>query len=238
MKQGIILAAGLGRRLREITQHTPKSLIQINGKPVIEQNIEWMLDSGVDLIFLVTGYMQERFSYLGQKYPNLQIFFNPDYATSNTVSSLNIVKDYLTEESYITTADIYIAKNIYLDYQDPQSFYLLRPKTTEKKPDWIAEVNESGRIVSVDQKGLAGHTYSGVSHWMPAELAELRILLSKVDWKDKRQRNQYWDELLLPHLQSICVNACILQNNADIYEFDDMDDLQRLMNEQQVEVTW
>ena len=73
---------------------------------------------------------------------------------------------------------------------------------------------------------------------MPAELAELRILLNKVDWKDERQRNQYWDELLLPHLQSICVNACILQNNADIYEFDDMDDLQRLMNEQQVEVTW
>lgn len=238
MKQGIILAAGLGRRLHEITQYTPKSLIRINDKPVIERNIEWMLEAGIERIVLVTGYMKDRFAYLKEKYSNLHIVYNAEFMTSNTVSSLNAVKTYLTEESYITTADIYITKNVYNKYNEARSFYLLRPETVAEKIDWIATVNDQMRIVAVDKKGRSGHTYSGISHWMPDELAVLRELLEQVDWKDVLQRNQYWDELLLPYLQSVRVEARILENDAEIYEFDDMGDIELLMERERVQVAW
>lgn len=238
MKQGVILAAGLGRRLREITQFTPKSLIRVDGKPVLEQNIEWMMEAGIERILLVTGYQKDRFSYIQNRYPRVQLFFNPEYCSSNTVSSLNCVEEYLTEETYITTADIYIRENIYKKYRDPKSFYLLRPPMITEKPDWVAKLDANGRILSVDQKGTSGYSYSGVSHWMPNELKTLRRLLKDVDWQDEKQRNQYWDELLLPHLGSIQVNACILDDNAEVYEFDDMTDIQLLMKEQGVQVSW
>lgn len=47
MKQSIILAAGLGSRLKEITKITPKSLIEINEQPILERNIEFMIEAGI-----------------------------------------------------------------------------------------------------------------------------------------------------------------------------------------------
>lgn len=115
MKQGIILAAGLGSRLRNITKNTPKSLIQINKKPIIEKNIEYMIEAGVDRIIVVIGYMREKFEYLEKKYENanLVLVYNEDFDSSNTVSSMFCAKKYLDCETYITTADILLRENLF-----------------------------------------------------------------------------------------------------------------------------
>lgn len=238
MKQGIILAAGLGKRLREITQNTPKSLIQVNGKPILERNIELMMEAGIERIFLVTGYKNEKFEYIQKKYSCVQIIYNKNYASSNTISSLNCVKDLLSEETYITTADIYISENVFKKYSIPKSYYLLRPLMSVDKPDWVATIDSNGRIIDVDQKGFCGHTYTGISHWMQNELSELRNLLDDVDWSNECERNKYWDELLLPRLATTQVNACILENNEEVYEFDDMGDIHLFIDEQGALVTW
>ena len=55
----IIIAAGMGTRLRPLTLSTPKPLIKIFGKPMIERNIEFLLEKGLKEIIIVTGYLRE-----------------------------------------------------------------------------------------------------------------------------------------------------------------------------------
>lgn len=242
MKQGIILAAGLGRRLREITEITPKSLIRVDGKPILERNIDYMMEAGFDRVILIVGYKQERFHYLQKKYGEdyLTILFNSEFATSNTVSSLFCARDYLKCESYITTADIYLNGNPYIKYMGDRSFYLLRPTARYTKPDWIAmlDYNDHCRFCSVDTHAYEGHAYTGISHWNVDGLKFLREQLQMIHWDSEKERNQYWDELLLPHLGEYSVYAKILEDNAEIYELDDISDISLLESEQGVKITY
>ena len=65
--KSIILAAGLGTRLRPMTENTPKALVQVNQKPLIEYQIEFLKEKGINDIIIV-GYLKEQFDYLKEKY--------------------------------------------------------------------------------------------------------------------------------------------------------------------------
>lgn len=58
--EAIILAGGEGRRLRPLTESTPKPLLNVGGKPIMEWQIEWMKRFGVDRFVISLGYMKDR----------------------------------------------------------------------------------------------------------------------------------------------------------------------------------
>ena len=64
----IIIAAGMGTRLNPLTLSIPKPLVKRFGKPMIEKNIEYLLQEGIEEIVIVTGYMKDMFEYLRDKY--------------------------------------------------------------------------------------------------------------------------------------------------------------------------
>ncbi len=68
MKQVIVMAAGLGSRLKELTTETPKPLLKVNGKSMLETNIEYMIEAGIDRVIIIVGYLKEKFYYLKDKY--------------------------------------------------------------------------------------------------------------------------------------------------------------------------
>ena len=53
MKQVIVMAAGLGTSLKEITKEIPKPLLKVNGKPILETNIEYMIEANIDRIVII-----------------------------------------------------------------------------------------------------------------------------------------------------------------------------------------
>lgn len=55
--RAILLAAGMGNRLRPLTLETPKSLIEVNGKPLLERQVEYLKEKGVEDIIVVIGYL-------------------------------------------------------------------------------------------------------------------------------------------------------------------------------------
>ena len=62
--RAILLAAGMGTRLRPLTLTTPKSLVKVNGQPILERQIEFLKEKGINEIIIVTGYLKEKFDYL------------------------------------------------------------------------------------------------------------------------------------------------------------------------------
>ena len=61
----IILAAGMGTRLRPETNVVPKCLVKVNGKPILEYQLEMLKSAGTNKIYIVGGYLVEELrSYL------------------------------------------------------------------------------------------------------------------------------------------------------------------------------
>ena len=239
MAQGIILAAGMGRRMKGATGGTPKSLMRVGGKSLIERNIGLMLAAGLQRAVVVTGYRSEDFDFLADEFPGRVVLVrNPMFETSNTVSSLFAVRDMLDRESFITTADIYLAGNPFVKYREDKDFYLLRNIRAYEKPDWIAELDEEGRFLDVDLQGHRGHAYTGISHWTNSGAAYLRDKLAGVDLIDPTQAGMYWDEIVLPDLATFDLRSMILESEDEVYEFDDMGDIELFEIEQGLDVAW
>ena len=239
MKQGIILAAGLGTRLPEITKKTPKSLIRVNSKPILERNIDFMFEAGLERVILVLGYMKNKFEYLQERYGKKIILVeNKEYASSNTVSSMNCASQYFSCDSYVTTADIFLKTNPFQKYVENYSFYLLRPYLSFIKPDWVAMLDDENRFISVDKHSTEGFSYTGISFWKYNDLQYIKKKLQTIKWNDEHQRKQYWDELLINDFGEIAVYARILESNDEVYEFDDMGDVEQLKNTDHVLIEW
>ena len=102
--RAIILAAGMGTRLRPITLTTPKSLIKIGNETLIERQIHFLREKGIDEIIIVTGHLAEKFEFLKDKY-QVTLVHNDKYAIYNNFYTMYLVKQYLSN-TYVIDADI------------------------------------------------------------------------------------------------------------------------------------
>ncbi len=101
--KAIILAAGRGSRMKNLTDERPKCLVELRGKALLDWQMEAMYAAGITEIALVTGYKRELLADRG-----LTEFHNARWAETNMVSSLECAKDWLQAEPCIVSySDIF-----------------------------------------------------------------------------------------------------------------------------------
>lgn len=101
--KAIILAAGRGSRMKELTEEIPKCLLEIEGQALLDRQIESLKGAGIQEIAIVTGYRRELLVNRG-----LFEFNNPRWAETNMVSSLACASDWLESEPCIVSySDIF-----------------------------------------------------------------------------------------------------------------------------------
>jgi len=101
--KAIILAAGRGSRMKNLTDDRPKCLVELRGKPLIDWQLKALHEAGITEIGIVTGYKRELL--IGRR---LVEFYNSRWAETNMVSSLACAAEWLEAESCIVSySDIF-----------------------------------------------------------------------------------------------------------------------------------
>jgi len=88
---GVILAAGMAKRLRPLTDHKPKCLLEVGGRTLLERTVCAMQQAGISQFVVVTGYLAEQINdFLITRFPEVDITFihNVDYEHNNNIFSL------------------------------------------------------------------------------------------------------------------------------------------------------
>ena len=105
--KAIILAAGRGSRLGNYTKKIPKALVDINGKSLIERQIHLFQKNGITEIFIVRGYMKEKFNL-----DNIEFIDDDGYANHDQLGSLITAQEKISGEVLILFADLVFDENI------------------------------------------------------------------------------------------------------------------------------
>lgn len=103
----IILAAGQGTRLRPLTDQTPKCMVEVNDKPMLNWQLDTLQSVGIENIIVVTGYKENKIND-----PRITKAFNEDYASTNMIYSLFCADEYMKGNVIITYGDIIYSKEV------------------------------------------------------------------------------------------------------------------------------
>jgi choline kinase len=110
------LAAGVSARLRPLTNNTPKCLLKIGGKTILERTLDNLLAYDLNDIIIVTGYLQDQIrKFVTIRYPKLNVtyIFNDKYDTTNNIYSLWMTKSLvMNNKVLLMDSDILFDKKI------------------------------------------------------------------------------------------------------------------------------
>ena len=101
---GGILAAGMAKRLRPLTDERPKCLLTVGQRTLLQRTVDGIIASGISELVVVTGYRAQMIrDFLTSHYPDLTIHFidNPDYAHNNNIFSLWLTRPYTEGRDFL-----------------------------------------------------------------------------------------------------------------------------------------
>ena len=222
-KRAVFIAAGFGSRMVPITLNTPKPLVRVNGKRLIDGLIDACLAADIDEIYIVRGYLAEQFDQLLQKYPMIQFLENPNYNEANNISSA-VCARRLLQNAYIFEADLLIHNPQIITKYHYTSDFLGIPM--ERSDDWCFTVKD-GIIQTQRIGGLNCYQEIGISYWSAEDGQKLEEHL-RIAYEMPGGREKYWDQVPFsdfPEHYRVRVREC---SSGDIIELDTFKELKAI----------
>jgi CTP:phosphocholine cytidylyltransferase-like protein len=224
--RAILMAAGMGTRLRPLTENTPKSLVEVNGMSLLERQIINLKEVGIDEIIVLTGYLHEQFDDLVKKY-NLIKVINDKYDIYNNIYTMYLVREYL-EDAFVIDADNYITRN-FLPRTKPNTSVYYSACKENLVGEWILKYDNDGRVFGVEigkEGDKANYIMSGASFWTAEDGA---LICKKVQEaiEVNNSTDIYWDNIAVDNFKNMNVYIEKIESN-DIFEIDSLEDLEYL----------
>lgn len=223
VKRAIFLAAGFGSRMVPITLNTPKPLVLVKGKRIIETLLDAVVKAEIPEIIIVTGYLGEQFEILKKKYPNIKIVDNKLYNEANNISSAFLIRDKL-QNSYVLESDIVLYNEKLIRKYEYCSNFL--GKYVDVTDDWCFET-KNGYINKLKVGGYNCYQTYGISYYNDDDGKQLRKDIEEV-YNMPGGKEKYWDQVALDVRKQnykITVREC---KENDIIEIDTFNELKKI----------
>ena len=231
--RAVILAAGFGSRFVPLTWETPKGLLPVFGERMLERQIRQLNEAGITDIYVMVGYLKEKFEYLRDKF-GVKLIYNPEYDRKNTISTLHYAKDVFSgHNTYLLNSDNWLRDNIYHTYE-PDSWYsavYMKGRTGE----WCLEFNKKHLITDVEIGGEDSWVMYGPI-FFSKEFSEKFFPVLEKYYEAPGTEQDYWENVYVDWIKGssrIChlkSKACPelyanLRPDNQVYEFENLEEL-------------
>ncbi|MCR4938900.1 MAG: aminotransferase class I/II-fold pyridoxal phosphate-dependent enzyme [Treponemataceae bacterium] len=235
--QAIILAAGMGKRLKELTQNNTKCMVKVNGVTLIERMLHQIERQNVSRIVIVVGYEGQKLidyiATLGIKTP-IEYINNPIYDKTNNIYSLALAKEWLCkEDTLLFESDLIFADSV-LDalVSDPRDTLALVDKYESWMDGTCVKLSKDDGIEAfvpgkqfkfndVDEYYKTVNIYKFSRHFSESHYVPFLIA-----YQSALGENEYYEQVLrvITMLDEPVIKAKRL-NGQKWYEIDDIQDL-------------
>lgn len=223
-KKAIFIAAGFGSRMVPVTLNTPKPLIRVNGKRIIDTLIDACLENGISEIYVVRGYLAEQFDQLLYKYPMIKFLENSSYNEANNIGSAMVAR-YMLQNAYVFESDLIISNPSIIKKYHYSSDVLGIWK--ERTDDWVLDVDKDGFVCDEKVGGINTYQMVGVYYFNAADGAKLSEHIKEA-YMAPGGKERYWEtvpNVVYKGQYKIEVRPC---KDEDIVEIDTFKELKAI----------
>lgn len=225
--KALILAAGLGTRLAPITNDRPKSLVTINGKPILIKQIENLHTNGIMDITIISGYKTEVLEdIIHSMYPEINIIYSADYATTNNMYSAWLGRTAINNEEFIMmNADVFFDESVIRELLAFSAANAIVTDVGNYLEESMKVVEKNGRLIRIS-KDITCEEALGVSIdvYKFSALGAKSFFNKCTEYIEDKKELNLWSEVALNDvLLDIIFEACPLVGRW--VEIDNYDDL-------------
>ena len=229
----IIIAAGMGSRLKPLPSLKPKCMVKVNGIPIIEYQIKAYLNAGIleEHINIVTGYKEDIIRiYLKKYYPRINIITNKDHTTTNNMFSLYLALSMIGNNSIIlSNGDCVYDDRIILEFLQYDSINSVASDKNKFSEESMKIIVDNNKITHISKDIARKDAYGNSIDLYKIDISSIKMLnkiINNILNKDKT----LWAELALDELfKSVEFNPYNIKsrNWMEIDNYDDLYDAER-----------
>lgn len=218
MMKLITLAAGQGTRLRPLTDHVPKCMVEVNGRPILETQIETAKKAQIDEMHVICGYCSDVIQY-----DFVTKHLNPEYDTTNMVYSLFCAEEIMDDNVIISYGDIIYQASVLEKLRDSKADISV-VVDMEWKRYWEARMDnplddaetlkfhQDGTIAELGKKAssldeIQGQ-YIGLIKFSKEILPEIRQVYHALDKSKKYEGKSFEQMYMTTFLQLLADEVC------------------------------
>jgi UDP-N-acetylglucosamine diphosphorylase / glucose-1-phosphate thymidylyltransferase / UDP-N-acetylgalactosamine diphosphorylase / glucosamine-1-phosphate N-acetyltransferase / galactosamine-1-phosphate N-acetyltransferase len=176
VNKAVVLAAGKGTRMGDLTAELPKPMLLVAGKPLLEHVLDRLRQSGIEAVFIVAGYRAEKIEQYFSSYP-LHITFGRQDVIDGTARAALLAREFVGDDTFLLTyGDILTDPENYVGISaslelNPDVASVLGVKQVDDPWQGAAVYEAQGRVTKIVEKPAAGTSHT---HWDSAGLYAFR----------------------------------------------------------------
>ena len=226
--KALILAAGIGSRLAPLTNDRPKTLVEVNGKPILFQQIDNLHENGIFDITIVAGYkagvLKEA---VESKYNGINIIYNMNYLSTNNMYSAYLAKDYFYGQEFLMmNADVFYDSSVLETLlQDGFNNSIVTDIGTYNEES-MKVIEDNGRLVRISKQITEENALgSSIDIYRFSEAGGKAFFDKCTDYIKSKKEVTLWSEIALNDaLADVEFKACPLVGKW--FEIDNINDLE------------
>jgi len=229
--RAIILAAGIGSRLRPITDHKPKTMVEVNGCPMLGYILNALKYGGIKEVTICTGYKADVIEeYCRQKYSEMSITYilNPDYESTNNMYSLYLARKDIHGDFLLMNADLVFDPIVIRKLINQQGTLVAVDVGTYNEESMKLDIRENGTIKEISKKIEPDRCFGSSIDVYKICASDVDVFLKRLEYYiEVKNEKKQWTEVLLNDLFSsgiISALPCNI-NPSRWFEIDNYEDL-------------
>jgi 2-aminoethylphosphonate-pyruvate transaminase len=149
----VILAAGLGSRLKDRTARMPKGFLEIDGESLIERSVKQLLDLGIRQIIIGTGHASEHYEVFAARFPQVVCKRSDLYASTGSMYTFYNMRELLTGSLLLLESDLlYHPSGLQALLQHPSPDVILASGRTNSGDEVYIETGSHHRLFNMSKK--------------------------------------------------------------------------------------